>query len=508
MNRHIPLLLTLLASTALLRADPETGFDRFELVPKPERLELNLQQEVALTNGTPVALRTARDSAACAAWVTRHIRDWFGITPTIRCEPLGKKMPTEAYRLYASPTLGLTFEAEDIVGIRHALSTLRQLAIPRRGTALTQDYILPGAAITDAPRLTFRGIHLCWFPGVTEAAIERYIRFAALLKYNTVILESWGTFRSRRHPWTAWPDAAMTHEAIARLRTIADDLGITLVPALNAWGHAAYSRLSGAKHAILDFHPERQVLFEPDGGWVWCLSNPTARQTVLDLVDELHEAFGRPPYFHIGLDEAYNAPHCPQCRKEGYINLVSRHIHTLAQHLSKHHARILLWHDMLLDPADKKWKGFVATGNPQTAALIDTLPKDAIICDWFYGGYWGFKQPDNAYPTLDYFQSKGFDTLTAPWDNLEGIRAQGKWAADHHLFGYLQTTWHHLRGFALLTMFCDGACASWGHGTMPQAGSIRAGLLRFATWDTRLTNYTQTGSIAWDVNPLPDNSLD
>ena len=508
MNRHIPLLLTLLASTALLRADPETGFDRFELVPKPERLELNLQQEVALTNGTPVALRTARDSAACAAWVTRHIRDWFGITPTIRCEPLGKKMPTEAYRLYASPTLGLTFEAEDIVGIRHALSTLRQLAIPRRGTALTQDYILPGAAITDAPRLTFRGIHLCWFPGVTEAAIERYIRFAALLKYNTVILESWGTFRSRRHPWTAWPDAAMTHEAIARLRTIADDLGITLVPALNAWGHAAYSRLSGAKHAILDFHPERQVLFEPDGGWVWCLSNPTARQTVLDLVDELHEAFGRPPYFHIGLDEAYNAPHCPQCRKEGYINLVSRHIHTLAQHLAQHHARILLWHDMLLDPANKKWKGFVATGNPQTAALIDTLPKDAIICDWFYGGYWGFKQPDNAYPTLDYFQSKGFDTLTAPWDNLEGIRAQGKWAADHHLFGYLQTTWHHLRGFALLTMFCDGACASWGHGTMPQAGSIRAGLLRFATWDTRLTNYTQTGSIAWDVNPLPDNSAD
>ena len=167
--------------------------------------------------------------------------------------------------------------ANNIAGVRWARYTLRQLAIAKRGTMKTEGMILPTLSISDSPHLAFRAVHLCWFPETRPAQIERAVRLAALLKFNCAILEPLGTYKSEKHPWRCWPDAPMTKAETRRLVALGKDLGITLIPQINCYGHASYLRSISNKHSALDMHPEYAPLFEP-GGWNWCLSNPETQR--------------------------------------------------------------------------------------------------------------------------------------------------------------------------------------------------------------------------------------
>ena len=204
--------------------------------------------------------------------------------------------------------------ARTLQGVRYALYSLRQMAIPQRGTLQVEGWILPQVTIHDKPSLDFRGIHMCWFHESKPWEIERLIRLAAYYKLNYAVVESWGSFRSDVAPWYGWPDGSMTKKELKRLRKIADDLGITLIPQINVFGHATMSRGGAGKHAALEFNPQYQPLFEPVNGWNWCLSNPETRKLLQDLIVEQLEAYGNPPYFHIGCDEAL-PPSCPACKK-------------------------------------------------------------------------------------------------------------------------------------------------------------------------------------------------
>ena len=60
---------------------------------------------------------------------------------------------------------------------------------------------------------------------------------------------------------------------------------------------------------------------------------------VRDLVLEMYEAFGNPPFFHIGCDEA-DPPVCPTCRAvKPYAKLVEAHIASVADLLRRRGAR-------------------------------------------------------------------------------------------------------------------------------------------------------------------------
>ena len=94
------------------------------------------------------------------------------------------------------------------------------------------------------------------------------------------------------------------------------DLGITLIPQINVYGHASSARSCTLKHAILDLQPQYEPLFEP-GGWNWCLTNPETQRVLRELIEEMLGDFDHPPYFHLGCDEA-QPPSCPDCRKLPY----------------------------------------------------------------------------------------------------------------------------------------------------------------------------------------------
>lgn len=442
------------------------------------------------------------ETAKAMQWSSVHLMKWYGdLAPEVKVKRLRGRMAPDAY------TLDITggevrICAAGLSGVRNALYSLRQLAIPERGTLTVQGWIVPETAVRDTPAMGFRGVHLCWFPETEAADIERMIRLAAYYKLNYVVIESWGTFRSEVAPWFGWPDGAMTKEELLRLREIADDLGVCLVPQLNVFGHATGSRIRSGKHATLDFNPEYQPLFEPEGGWNWCLSNPETLMLQMALIGEMLDAFGNPPFFHMGCDEA-EAPSCPECMAVPYHELVVDHLKTISNFLQSRGARAMMWHDMLLESGDERWKGFYAKGTGYTAKALDGLPRDIVICDWYYG-------PEaKSYPTLEYFKGKGFDVLTCPWDNPQGISAQGAYASSAGLFGVLGTTWHHAYGTRLVETFSQLAVSCWNPAAS-LSSSYNAMLLKCAThlrqigWDMKQDQYRQTGWYDHQVIKEPD----
>ena len=470
------------------------------LVPAVEKLDCDVKTEVRLDAATSVTVRCP--DPAAAKWTQDHLKAWYGVEPKVASADGSTVTADEGYRLVAKPE-GLTVEAKTLQGVRYALFTLRQIAERNSSGETVTGYRMPAFSIEDSPRLAFRGLHLCWMPEMSAELIERQIRMAAFHKFNAVVLESWGVFRSERHPWFGWPDGPMTKSVVARLVAVAKDLGVTLVPQINVFGHASASRSCTGKHATLDFGPERQSLFEPGGdwgaGWNWCLSNPAAVATVRDLVVELHEAFGNPPFFHIGCDEA-DEPTCASCRAENYAKLASGHIAGIAELLRSRGARTMMWHDMLLKRGDPRWTDFYANGSDETAKLPQLLPKDVIVCDWYYGNDPGGGKDAKdrtsvvgKYPTLDYFSKEcGFDTVTCPWEEPNGIRAQTKYACETGLFGALATVWHHFGGERFPILVQTSACGAWGRGETVGHGRFSA-LWRQCGWDMGARSYRETG---------------
>ena len=477
--------------------------DAIELAPLPMPVEFSrdMDSPVAFDASTTVVVDCP--DAAAADWLAAHFAEWYGkLAPkTVPGKSgLSLKAGDEAYAVKADAT-GVKIAARSVAGVRWAAYSIRQLAIAKRGTLKTEGRILPTLSISDAPHLAFRAVHLCWFPEVRKEQIERAIRLAALFKFNYAILEPWGMYKSERHPWWGWPGGKMTKAEVRRLVAIGKDLGITLIPQIAAYGHAGAGRSCTLKHSILDLQPEYEPLFEP-GGWNWCLANPETQRVLRELIVELLGDFGNPPYIHLGCDEA-QPPTCPDCRKRPYGELVCEHITNLAAFTKEHGAQAMMWHDMLLDRNDPRWKGYVKCGSKLTATLADTLPKDVIICDWQYS-YGNMKELRKEWPTMAYFKAKGFRVACCPWMNYNAMKPMADFIAEIGGFGIIETTWHHLRGGDWIKMFRHGASAAWGspvRGGMPQYDSEFAIPLRLVGHDMKVKDYRDTGHVEYQVPP-------
>ncbi|MBP5621752.1 MAG: hypothetical protein J6X44_07035, partial [Thermoguttaceae bacterium] len=84
----------------------------------------------------------------------------------------------------------LLIAASDLSGFRDSFKTLRQLAetFGIGESTAESHYFIPEVEINDAPKISFRGMHLCWFPETRIDQIERSIRIAAYYKFNYIVL--------------------------------------------------------------------------------------------------------------------------------------------------------------------------------------------------------------------------------------------------------------------------------------------------------------------------------
>ena len=298
----------------------------------------------------------------------------------------------------------------------------------------------------------------------------------------------------------------MTQKELKRLVALGRDLGVTLIPQINAFGHASQSRRGVDKHAVLDLNPQYAALFEPYGGWVWCLTSEAARNVLKDVVAELHEAFGNPPYFHLGCDES-DEPSCPKCRASDWTATVGAHLRDMRDFLVARGARMMVWHDMFVgmnDPrfAKRNRKSFYANGGAEAERLLDLLPKDVIVCDWQYVNHRDAKDKD--WPTIRHFAEKGFPVVGCPWDNYRSMRPMSDTISKVGGFGFLETTWHHLRGQDWIAMYLFAAAAAWGSDLapdLPQFDSRFAIPLQLVGRDMKLKDYRDSGHVNYQLPP-------
>ena len=502
------LLFAVALSPSVVFAGNAANPDAIELEPMPRPIELvsNMDAPVPFDEKTTVTVECP--DAAAAKWLDDHFAAWYGAfapKAVAGAVHLALRAGDEAYAVRADAT-GVKIAARTLAGVRWAAYSLRQLAIAKRGTFKTAGHLLPSLTISDAPHLAFRGLHLCWFPEVRTEQIERAIRLAALLKFNYVVVEPWGMVKSERHPWWSWPGAKMTKPEVRRLVALGKDLGITLIPQIAAYGHAGAARSCSSKHSVLDLQPEYEPLYEP-GGWNWCLTNPETQKVLRELIAEMLETFDRPPYLHLGCDEA-QPPTCPDCRKRPYGELVCEHITALAAFAKARGARAMIWHDMLLDAADTRWRGFVASGSTLTAKLADTLPRDVIICDWQYS-YGKEKESRMDWPTMKHFHDKGFPVVGCPWLNFNAMKPMAEYIAKIGGFGFLETTWTSLHGWDWPKIYRFASAAAWGsktpsqgrYGTTPQSDVMFDRALRMVGHDMKVSDYRDTGTVNEQIPP-------
>ena len=434
----------------------EVDFREPQIVPAPRKMAYEAHRAVRLEDATRFSVSCP--DVAARDWVAAKAKHWWKIDPGISDAELALPTADEGYSINAEPGR-IEIAARTLQGIRYAMMTLRQAAEPCPSGLGEEKYWLASMNVEDAPAMKFRGLHLCAFPELSVRMLEHQIRLAAYYKYNYVVLESWGMFKSERFPFLAFGDSGLTSAETKRLAALGRDLGVTLVPQFNVFGHAAGARSMSGKHVTLDYHPQYQSLFEPGGGWNWCLTNPETKSVLKGVLAELHESFLNPPFVHIGCDEA-NEPSCARCRAAGpYWKLFAAHVTEIVETLRARGARTMMWHDMLLDHDDPRWAGFYANGTAGIAVALETgFPKDVVVCDWYYGEI----PKSGDFPTLRHFKELGFDTLAAPFFNAKTTAAQGAFVRQNGLYGILQTTWDGIRGEAFARGVATGAATAWG----------------------------------------------
>lgn len=493
------------ASASSLFGGNEINPDAIELspLPKPEKMQIDSDRPVSLDE---VSLYVSKTSEAKDGieWLSTHIKEWYGdLAPKVLPSSSALKNLPEGEEAYAICTdkNGVKISANSLKGVRWAAYSLRLMATAKRGTFKTVGYQVPTMEISDKPLLEFRGVHLCIIDTIRITQIERAIRLAAMMKFNYVVLEPWGMYKSSRNPWWSWHNATLDKETIRRLVAIGKDLGVTLIPQINMFGHATCARGVSQKHFVLDFYPEYEPLFEP-GGWNWCLTNSETQRILRELIAEMHEDFGNPPFFHIGCDEA-QPPTCAECRKVPYGKLVCKHITDIAEFIKSRGAQTMMWHDMLLEKDDPRWKEFVKYGSKETATLAETLPRDVVICDWQYS-YGNMNEVRKDWPTIKYFSDKGFPVCAAPWRNFNTMGPMARYVSEVGGFGMLLTTWNHLRGSDWRNMYVYGSAAAWGTDPVkvaPLYDTHFALAMRYVGLDMKVADRRDTGLYDYEVSP-------
>ena len=458
-----------------------------KLIPLPKKAVFNGGEWFKLSDSAQVGVKTFLNlSEEDKSRIGDIFESYWDAEPGIEfstCEDM-KDADEEAYKVSVSEN-ALEISAKSHAGVLHALKTLRQLAEPMRGTLKTEAYIIPQCAIEDSPSMKFRGMHITIMPETKAFEVEKKVRLAAYYKFNYVVLEFWGCYPSKVRPEFNFENPDLSRSDIKRIAGVAKELGVCLIPQMTVFGHASGSMFRSGKHSALDLNPEFAPLFEPTG-WTWCLSNPHAKEAIKDMALEMWELFGKPEYFHIGCDEAYDFATCSECAKADKKELLKNHIMYFRDLFAKEGVKVMMWHDMLLEKEDPRWKGMTANAKPEQGLkdLYKELPKDIVVCCWEYA-YLPKDENAPVFPTGKFFADAGFNTLMCSWTSAKNTDLMGKFVSGNSLYGMMGTMWYNDFGEPFQKIYMQTAAAAWG-GKPPRLEEGQKSFLRRLNFDRHL----------------------
>lgn len=291
----------------------------------------------------------------------------------------------------------------------------------------------------------WRGVHvMAWgLAGGPEGLAplkEAVAKVLAPSGVNVIVMEVGYNYEFKSHPELR-QTKFITKAQAQDLAHFCRERGIRIIPQLNCLGHQSW------RNTLYPLLTQYRELEEPPDDmpgkrWTelrsWCPLHPDVNPIVFALMDELIDAF-EADAFHVGMDEVLviASRKCPRCKDKTPAEVFAAAVNAYHRHLvGEKKVTMLMWGDRLIDGKVMKHGGWAASHNG-TAPAIDLIPKDIILCDWHYE-----KRAD--YPSIRYFQEKGFRVWPAGWDNVDATKALIACArrnATDRMLGHLSTTW-------------------------------------------------------------------
>ncbi len=288
----------------------------------------------------------------------------------------------------------------------------------------------------------WRALHLLDY--TTDGDLEtlgKNIPELADMGVNVIVFEVDYHFDFKSHPELRQGSNPITKEGARKFAETCRRSGIRLIPEFQCLGHQSWK---SETFPLLTVYPQFDLTpgAFPENKDIYCREwdplNREVNRIVFELIDEIIAAF-EADALHVGMDEVFllGSEHSPTTRGKNPAELFARAVNDIYDHLvKKRHVEMLMWGDRLID-GEKYDFGEWESSTNGTAAAIDLIPKDIIICPWHY-------EIRDTYPSIPLFLEKGFRVLPSGWKSPEATEALirfGEAHADRRLLGHLFTTW-------------------------------------------------------------------
>ena len=292
------------------------------------------------------------------------------------------------------------------------------------------------------PSGPWRAVHLLDYNSDGDLeGLAQNLGHLAEMGINVLILEVDYNFAFKSHPNLRRGSNPITREGARKFSATCRKLGIRLIPEFQSLGHQSWK---GETFPLLTAYP----MFDatpgafPGNEGVYCREwdplNTAVTRIVFQLMDEIIDAF-RADALHVGMDEVFllSSDLSPSTKGKDPATLFAKAINDIHRHLVRErHVEMLMWGDRLIDGKKYEYGEWESSMNG-TAAAIDMIPTDIIVCPWHY-------ETREAYPSIPMFLDKGFRLLPTGWNKVDATTALIEYSRQHDgpkLLGYMFTTW-------------------------------------------------------------------
>lgn len=301
----------------------------------------------------------------------------------------------------------------------------------------------PVAASVESKHSTpWRAVHLLGYESDSALdALAQNLENLTKQGINVIILEVDYNFAFKSHPELRRGTDPITRDGARRFSALCKKFGIRLIPEFQSLGHQSWK---AETFPLLTVYPNFDLTpgaFPANEG-IYCREwdplNPEVWRVVFKLMDEIIDAF-RADAFHVGMDEVFllGSEHSPSTKGKDPGVLFAQAVNKLYGHLvRKRRVEMLMWGDRLIDGKKYDLGEWEASTNG-TAAAIDLIPRDIIICPWHY-------ELRDSYPSIPMFIEKGFRVLPTGWKSVDATKALIEFSrslAGPKMLGHMFTTW-------------------------------------------------------------------
>ncbi len=372
--------------------EPETDY-RLRVVPQPQQVSFT-GERTTIAAGTAVRLETEEPLAReAAALLERQLK---------RNSLAGKRGEVAEVVLRLSPDEArpegyhLTIARDRVTvtgnsgrGVLWGVQTLRQLLTPEPGGTSR----LPLGEVTDSPDLAWRGAFTSGI-GRSEEQREVFLDTLSLLKMNVLIVRVDQWMKYGRVPGLAHSSARSPEEYRAFVRR-GRALGLEMIPNNSLYSHFAWALWGPYGHLIEVPQKAISNFSAPD------IDNPGTAKLIRAIMEDVHEAFDRPRYYHVGQDELKYAPRRKGDTPDAFRSRFDTALKLLKRNCDDLGSQMIMWADQMLESR--------SGGAPDnTWFLRRELSREVIQADFTYFAGRGFR-------TIPELTKDGFPVLGTAW---------------------------------------------------------------------------------------------